>query len=119
MTSTSKVRTSSFRKAHGLLDKFAEYAQTVASDLNGNGKVDLEGDRFGILWQRDAIISFLHAGGSRIVSKNSEGEPEFVLDNENTINLMDKLDSFMFEPRVAPEYAQLLQCISRHQRDGM
>lgn len=83
------------------LDKFSEYAQTVANDLNGNGKVDLEGDRFGILWQRDAIISFLHAGGSRIVSKNSDGEPEFVLDNENTINLMDKLDSFIFEPRVA------------------
>ena len=30
------------QKGTWTLDKFAEYAQTVASDLNGNGKVDLE-----------------------------------------------------------------------------
>lgn len=82
------------------LDQFAEYADLVDNDENGNGTVELEQDRFGILWQRDAIISFLHAGGSRIVSKNAEGEPEFALNTENTINLMDKLDTFMFNPSV-------------------
>lgn len=82
------------------LDKFAEYADAVDNDENGNGTVDLENDRFGILWQRDAIISFLHAGGCRIININEEGEPEFSLNTERTINLMDKLDSFMFKPQV-------------------
>lgn len=82
------------------LDRLEELADVVDSDLNGNGQVDIEGDRFGILWQNDAIISFMHGGGTRIVSKNSEGEPEFVFNTENTINLMDKLDSFMFRPEL-------------------
>lgn len=82
------------------LDMLAEYADAVDMDLNGNGEVDIDEDRFGILWQRDAIISFLHAGGCRIVEKGDDGEPYFSLNTERTVNLMDKIDSFMFDPRV-------------------
>lgn len=82
------------------LDMFAEYAEKVADDVNGNGVVDIDEDRFGILWQRDAIISFLHAGECRIVEKGEDGEPYFSLSTERTVNLMDKLDSFMFNPKV-------------------
>ena len=82
-------------------DKMKEYAQEAAHDLNGNGEVDIDGDRFGILWQRDAIISFLHAGGSRIVQKDENGDPQFVIGDEHSVNVMDKLDSFMYDPTVA------------------
>jgi len=82
------------------LDKMEALADVVDSDLNGNGKVDIEGDRFGILWQNDAIISYMHGGGSKIVEKNADGEPEFIFNSENTINLMDKLDEFMFRPEL-------------------
>lgn len=82
------------------LDKLAEMAEAVANDSNGNGEVDIEGDRFGLLWQRDAIVSYMHGGGGRIVSKDEAGEPVLTIGEENTINLFDKLDTFMFKANV-------------------
>jgi len=79
------------------LDKMAEMAEAVANDSNGNGEVDIEGDRFGILWQRDAIVSFMHGAGGRIVSKDEAGDPVLTIGEENTINFFDKLDTFMFK----------------------
>jgi len=82
------------------LDKFAEYADIVDNDEDGNGVVDLRSDCFGFLWQRDAIMSFIHAGGSRLVSKDADGEPYFAFDTENTVNLFEKLSGFIFNENI-------------------
>ena len=81
-------------------DKMADMAKAVASDLNGNGEVDIEQDRFGILWQRDAIVSLMHGGEARIVSKNGDGEPVYTITDRRAVDVFDKIDSIFFEPTV-------------------
>ena len=82
------------------LDKMAEMANTVAEDLNGNGEVDIEEDRFGILWQRDAIVSFMHGSNARIVDKNADGDPEYTITSEHAQDVFDKIDQIFFDPTV-------------------
>ena len=82
------------------MDKMGEMGRTVASDVNGNGTVELQEDRFGILWQRDAIISFMHGCEVRIVEKDAEGEPVFVIGSERAVNTFDKIDAIFFDPAV-------------------
>ena len=82
------------------LDRMAEMARAVAEDLNGNGEVDIEGDRFGILWQRDAIVSFMHGSEARIVDKNADGEPEYTITSEHANDVFSKIDSIFFDPAV-------------------
>ena len=82
------------------LDKMAEIANAVAEDLDGNGEVDIEGDRFGILWQRDAIVSFMHGAEARIVDKNADGDPEYTITSEHANDVFDKIDQIFFDPTV-------------------
>ena len=82
------------------MDKMGEMAKTVSEDLNGNGTVELEEDRFGILWQRDAIVSFMHGCEVRLVDKDEAGEPVFVIGSERSIDAFDKLDALLFDPAV-------------------
>ena len=82
------------------LDKMSEMANAVAEDLNGNGEVDIEEDRFGILWQRDAIVSFMHGSEARIVDKNADGDPEYTITSEHANDVFDKIDRIFFDPAV-------------------
>ncbi len=82
------------------LDKMAEMANKVASDVNGNGTVDIEGDRFGLLWQRDAIISFMHGCEARIVDKNENGDPVYTITSEHANDVFSKIDTVFFDPTV-------------------
>ena len=82
------------------MDKMGDMARVVATDLNGNGEVDLQADRFGILWQRDAVISFMHGCEVRLVDKDPDGEPVFVIGSERAVNMFDKMDAIFFDPVV-------------------
>ena len=82
------------------LDKMADMANSVASDLNGNGEVDIEGDRFGLLWQRDAIVSFMHGSEARIVDKDESGEPYYTITSEHANDVFSKIDGIFFDPTV-------------------
>lgn len=76
-------------------DKMNEMITAASKDLNGDGKADLD-DQYGLIWQRDAIVSYLHAGGGRIVTINSEGIPELTLGDEHNYQVLDKLFSIMY-----------------------
>ncbi|MHB1154162.1 MAG: hypothetical protein ACYCWE_20525 [Eubacteriales bacterium] len=80
-------------------DKMNEMITAAAKDLNGDGKADLE-DQYGLLWQRDAIVSYLHAGGGRIVTINSEGLPELTLGEEKNYLILAKLFEIMYRDDV-------------------
>lgn len=80
-------------------DKMNEMITAAAKDLNGDGKADLE-DQYGLLWQRDAIVSYLHAGGGRIVNINSEGIPELTLGDEKNYLILTKLFEIMYRDDV-------------------
>lgn len=76
-------------------DKMNEMITAASKDLNGDGKADLE-DQYGLLWQRDAIVSYLHAGGGRIVTINSEGIPELTLGDEKNYLILAKLFEIVY-----------------------
>lgn len=76
-------------------DKMNEMITAATKDLNGDGKADL-GDQFGLIWQRDAIVSYLHAGGGRIVTINSDGMPELTLGDERNYQVLKKVFDIMY-----------------------
>ncbi|MDD4772507.1 MAG: hypothetical protein PHZ09_02750 [Eubacteriales bacterium] len=80
-------------------DKMNEMITAASKDLNGDGKADLE-DQYGLLWQRDAIVSHLHAGGGRIVTIDSEGIPVLTLGDEKNYLILNKLFEIMYRDDV-------------------
>jgi len=73
---------------------FAEFAKLVkkgTKDLNGDGVITPESDRYGFYtsdWQ--SPISFLYSTGQRIYDKDSRGVPQLTLNSEKTVDFFDK-----------------------------
>ncbi len=78
-----------------IFDKMNEMVTGAAKDLNGDGKMDVD-DQYGLMWQRDGVVSFFHAAGGRITQNNSEGIPEFSIENEQSINVFNKIFEIMY-----------------------
>lgn len=77
------------------LDKMAEMASSVYSDLNGNAQVDDE-DQFGFyISSVNHAPTFILSSGLRLTTKDSKGLPEYDLGSERIINLFDKFATLM------------------------
>ena len=77
------------------LDKMAEMASSVYSDLNGNAKVDID-DQFGFyISSVNHAPNFVLASGMRLTTNDANGLPEYDLGSERIINLVDKLNTIM------------------------
>ncbi len=77
-------------------DEFARLTKLGADDLNGDGVMDPENDRYGFQsteWQ--SPISFLYTAGQKIYDKNDEGIPELTLNTSKTVDLFDKYFDLM------------------------
>lgn len=77
-------------------DEFAYIAKKGGADLNGNGVIEPEYDRFGFAssdW--DAPINILYAGGQKIYDKNEEGFLDLTLFSNKTVSLFDDFFSLM------------------------
>ena len=77
-------------------DEFAYYARKGAADLNGDGVMELEDDRFGFVsgtWM--APINILYAGGGKVYDKNDEGKIELTLFSNKTVDLFSEFFSLM------------------------
>lgn len=77
-------------------DEFAYYARKGAADLNGDGVMKLEDDRFGFVsgtWM--APINILYAGGGKVYDKNDEGRIELTLFSNKTVDLFSEFFSLM------------------------
>ncbi len=75
-------------------DKMLEMMNGVSGDVDGNGKND-EFDRYGFVWQHDAVISMIHGGGVKVVEKNAQGVPEITLENEHAYDVVNKVYELM------------------------
>jgi len=75
------------------LDKFMSVVRNGAADLNGDGVLSAEADRFGFnIYNRWSFpITVLYSGGDRIIKKDGDGLPVLTLYNERTKNIYDKL----------------------------
>lgn len=89
-------------------DQMNEMITAAAVDLNGDGKADLD-DQYGLIWQRDAIVSYLHAGGGQIITLDSDGMPQLTLGDEKNYQILDKVFNIMYRDDVV---------INLHHYDG-
>lgn len=69
------------------VDKFMSMSKEISLDLNGDGKMD-ENDRFGLLYQRDTVLSFFSGGGEMIGRKDENDIPYITLTQESAMSRM-------------------------------
>ena len=75
-------------------DKTIEMATAVASDVNGNGNIDLEEDHFGIAMEAVSMVYAVHAAGISLTEKDADGVPYVNVDQERASSLTEKLAPF-------------------------
>jgi len=67
--------------------KFIEMSKAISYDLNGDGMMD-KADRFGLLYQRDTVLSFFSGSGEMIGRKNEDDVPYITLTQESALGKM-------------------------------
>lgn len=79
-------------------DKFYQIASKTKSDINGDGVIDLENDRYGYTTGiYMGPTGFLWTTGNAITAKDQNDIPYINLYNETTVDLFDKFFSMMDE----------------------
>lgn len=73
------------------LDKMFEMAFSVTSDLNGDGELKLEDDRFGFFCAGNSPISLYHATGEKIVDHNDKGGLDITMGSERSVEALQKI----------------------------
>jgi len=77
-------------------DEFAYLAKKGGDDLNGDGVMNPEDDRFGFVTAEwEAPINILYTGGQRIYGINDEGAAELTLYSNKTVEIFDEFFSLM------------------------
>ena len=69
-------------------DKMYEMMQVAKSDENGNGKVDIDEDRFGFATHNSSLGAFYYAAGLKVVDKDADDIPYFPEQNAEFVNLV-------------------------------
>ena len=77
-------------------DEFEKLVSQGAKDLNGDGIISPDSDRYGFLTSEwSAPVNMLYSGGQRIYSKNDEGDIELSLYSSRTADLFDDFFALM------------------------
>ena len=78
-------------------DKLYDMSRGIAKDLNGDGKMYIKDDLFGLILQSDTDISFLVSGGGKVVSKDANDYPVIAFGDERSVSIMEKVSRFMLD----------------------
>ncbi len=71
-------------------DEFEDLVKQGVRDLNGDGVMTPEDDRYGLITGHWTMpIAVIYTGGQRIYSKNEEGILELTLNNTKTVDIYD------------------------------
>lgn len=82
------------------VDKLYDMAKATSVDLNGDGKMTPGEDQYGYLIWSDAIVTYLHSGGQRLVGKDENDVPVLTFDNEKTFNVLEKVFDLLYDENV-------------------
>jgi len=82
------------------VDKLYEFAKATAKDINGDGKMTPSVDQYGYTCWGDAMITYLHAGGQRLVSKDEDDLPVLAFNNPQTYTVMEKVMDLLYDESV-------------------
>ncbi len=73
-------------------DKFVKYVQAATKDINGDGRLKYDDDRYGYgCWAWEGIPSFYVSYGAETVVKDDNNMPILNLDNEHTYSVIDNM----------------------------
>jgi len=75
------------KEGNWTVDKFMSMSKEISTDLNGDGKMD-KNDRYGLLYQRDTVLSFFSGSGEMIGRKDKDDIPYITLTQESALNRM-------------------------------
>ena len=79
------------RSGEWTIDVMGRWAKSAAIDLNGNGEIEYT-DQFGLgTDSTNAFVALLYGCGVQAVTMDKDGKPTLSLNNEHTINAIDKL----------------------------
>lgn len=78
------------------IDKLIELSTLVSSDINGDGNFD-DNDRYGLLYQRDTMSSFLSGCGGFVAEKDADDLPVMTLYTQRNIDVLDKLYDYLYD----------------------
>lgn len=76
------------------MDKVFSMAKEISSDDNQDGKIDYK-DSMGWSGQLDDMWCLFYGSGSKISSVASSGFPELTMYNDRSVNVLDKMVSFV------------------------
>ena len=77
------------------LDTFFNMSRSAAADLNGNGVMDSESDRFGYVTDIGPM-QFLHGMGVRLSTKDKNDLPVLTYESERTFSALDAILNLLF-----------------------
>ncbi|MCL1794148.1 MAG: hypothetical protein FWG34_09780 [Oscillospiraceae bacterium] len=80
--------------------KLYEMAKATAKDLDGDGEMTPEADRFGYITWNDAMVSYLHSGGQRLIAKDEDDLPVLAFNTEKTYAVMEKAMDLIYDENV-------------------
>ncbi len=76
-----------------VVDTFKQYIIDTTKDLNGDTTIDKEHDQIGYWgWGYEQYPAFFMGLGGDIVTKQPDGSPLITVNNERTVNLIDKMN---------------------------
>lgn len=81
------------REGKWTLDVMLENCRTVASDLNGDTKMD-ENDQYGMACQVYLVAETLTGAGGRLSVTNPDGTVDIVLNTEKTVDIVERFVPF-------------------------
>jgi len=73
------------------LDALTNMIEMVNHDLNGDGKMTLEDDRFGLYVFANTPMAMFFASGENITSPDAQGNQQLVMYNERAVDVIDKV----------------------------
>lgn len=81
-------------------DTLYEFCKGASSDLNGDGEMTYDQDRYGFIGQRDTLISFLHSAGESICKKDENDLPYITFGSERSFAAMDACFKIMYDKTI-------------------
>jgi len=78
-------------------EKLYDMSRGVSKDLNGDGKMYIQDDRFGCILQADTDISFIVSGGDKICGKDENDYPIITYGSERSYRIADAIMKLMLD----------------------
>ena len=85
------------KRGEWTFDKLIEMGKGIAKDLNGDGKMYIKDDLFGIIIQASTENSFIVSGGEKICGKDENDYPVITFGTDRCYSILDALTELIHD----------------------